>query len=86
MKNYMWHLIQIHQSYQCLGLGKRLLNAARERYSNIKKCGVYVFSHNKDALAFYVRQGFNIQGPGPQDKKMVYGLSYADLCVYCLSN
>lgn len=75
-------LLLIDKKYRSKGIGKKLVNTALTHFKDIDKCGVYVFSHNEQALAFYKSLGFVYIGPGSENKQTIYGISYAQLFVY----
>ena len=53
--------IVIHEKYQSLGYGRLLLNTAIENLKlNYKSVGIYVFTHNRQAVSLYESVGLKI--------------------------
>ena len=78
-------LLLVAKEYRRMGIGKKLVQAACSYYQDSQFCSVYAFKRNQEALKFYTALGFDIQGPGPEDKyNSFYDMSYAELYLYCV--
>ncbi|NGZ76195.1 GNAT family N-acetyltransferase [Saccharibacillus alkalitolerans] len=56
--------IAVHPAYQGLGIGRKMMDAAKlhTMKRGIKKLRLRVLSTNEDAIRFYMRCGFKIEG------------------------
>lgn len=66
--------LYIHESYQGMGIGKTLLNQAKEQAN--KSLQLYTFEVNKQAQSFYEKHGFEIIGRGYENEENLPDILY----------
>ncbi|MBY6036940.1 GNAT family N-acetyltransferase [Fictibacillus nanhaiensis] len=66
--------LYIHNDYQGLGMGERLLKKAKEQSSG--RLTLYTFEVNKKAQRFYEKHGFQIIGRGHENEENLPDILY----------
>ena len=66
--------LYIHNDYQKMGIGRRLLNRAKELSPG--KLELFTFEVNKNARAFYEKHGFKIVGRGFENEENLPDIKY----------
>lgn len=66
--------LYIHNDYQGIGIGKRLLDRAKEQSEG--RLALYTFEVNKKAQRFYEKHGFKIIGRGYENEENLPDLRY----------
>jgi len=67
--------LYIHIAYQGLGIGKRLLEKAKDQSAG--RLTLYTFEINRKAQQFYERNGFLIVGRGHENEENLPDIQYA---------
>lgn len=67
--------LYIHIAYQGLGIGKRLLEKAKEQSAG--SLTLFTFEINRKAQQFYERNGFEIVGRGHENEENLPDILYA---------
>lgn len=66
--------LYIHNAYQGIGIGKRLLEKVKEQSSG--RLTLYTFEVNKNAQRFYEKHGFKIIGRGQENEENLPDIQY----------